>query len=186
MTDVGPDDPGPLRVLFVCTANICRSAALEVMARHAVPDQSQIIFASAGVHGFVDRPLDDVMAAALPKDLDSSQFRSRRLTPALLLEADLVLTAESSHRVRVLDDHPAMFRKVLTLGQAATALPRAPDDLAPHQVIAWLGDNRGPADPALDVKDPFRRGPDAASRCVDRLGELLHAVLPALLSPRGT
>ncbi|HET6937863.1 MAG TPA: hypothetical protein VFI19_04635 [Nocardioides sp.] len=43
---------------------------------------------------------------------------------------------------------------------------------------------RGHADPALDVQDPYRRGPEAAAGCVARLDELLRTVLPALV-PEG-
>jgi len=180
LSPAGPEPEGPLRVLFVCTANICRSASLELLARRARPDTDDIVFSSAGVHGFVDEPLDGVMAAALPDGLDTGSFRSRALDDAMLAEADLVLTAEGAHRTAILDEHPELARSVLTLGQAALALGRAPAGLDRRDLLRWLGENRGPVDTALDVADPYRRGPEAASGCVARLAELLDVVLPAL------
>ena len=118
------------------------------------------------------------MVAALPPDLDTSAFRSRRLTGALLDEADLVLTMEAAHRTFILDDHPELFRKVFTLGQFAEAVEQAPEGLDRDELLAHLGAARRTADPALDVPDPYRRGPEAASECVARLDELLRAVLP--------
>ncbi len=74
-------------------------------------------------------PINPDMVAVLPPELDTSEFRSRRLTSALLEDADLVVTMEAAHRTFVLDDHPGMFRKVFTLGQLAKALEQAPDGL---------------------------------------------------------
>jgi sulfate adenylyltransferase len=170
----------PFHVLFVCTANICRSASLEVMARHAAPAGTDLVFSSAGTHGWTDHAVDDVMRAALPADLDTTEFRSRPLSRQILEEADLVLTAESAHRSFILDDQPQLFRKVYTLGQFAEAAAKAPAGLTRHQLLQHVAAARGPADPTLDVPDPYRRGPEAASACVARLDELLHDVLPAL------
>ena len=56
-----------MRVLFVCTANICRSPSMELMARALVGDGTDLAFASAGTHGFVDHEMDATMAAAVFK-----------------------------------------------------------------------------------------------------------------------
>jgi len=167
-----------VKVLFVCTANICRSPSAEALAGAAGP--ADIEFTSAGTHARDGEPINPDMVAVLPPDLDTSAFRSRRLTTALLEDADLVITMEAAHRTFVLDDHPAMFRKVFTLGQLAKAVEQAPEGLDREALLAHLGATRRNADPALDVPDPYRRGAEAASGCVARLEELLHVVLPAL------
>lgn len=48
-----------IRVLFVCTANICRSAYAEVMARHLLGDDPSVEVSSAGVH--LDRLLEPIV-----------------------------------------------------------------------------------------------------------------------------
>jgi sulfate adenylyltransferase len=167
-----------VKVLFVCTANICRSPSAELLARAAgLPD---VVFDSAGTHAKGGQPISPEMVAVLPPELDTSEFRSHRLTTALLEEADLVVTMEAAHRTFVLDDHPGMRRKVFTLGQLAEALEQAPEGLDRDGLLADLGSTRRNADPALDVPDPYRRGAEAASGCVARLDELLRTVLPAL------
>ncbi|GAB3248780.1 adenylyl-sulfate kinase [Nocardioides dilutus] len=170
----------PFHVLFVCTANICRSASLEAMARHAAGDDTDLVFSSAGTHGWTDHGVEDAMRAALPADLDTAEFRSRPLTRQIVEEADLVLTAETAHRSFILDDQPQLFRKVFTLGQFAEAVAKAPAGLTRYQLLEHVATTRGHADPGLDVPDPYRRGPAAAAACVTRLDELLRAVLPAL------
>jgi protein-tyrosine-phosphatase len=173
-----------LRILFVCTANICRSPASELLARRALPDETDVVFSSAGTHGSDGGRANPEIATALPGDLDSSAFRSRRLTTALLEDADLVLTMEAAQRTFILDEHPSLFRKVYTLGQFAQALEQAPRGLDRDALLAHVAATRGHADPAVDVPDPYRRGPEAAAGCVARLEELLRTVLPALV-PEG-
>ena len=170
---------GPLKVLFVCTANICRSPSVELLARHALRGATDVEFSSAGTHGWEAEPVNPDMVTALPADLDTSGFRSRRLTPQLLEDADLVLTMETAHRAFILDEHPGLFRKVFTLGQFAQAVDKAPDGLDRDALLAHVAATRGNADPALDVPDPYGRGPEAASACVARLEGLLSAVLTA-------
>ena len=169
-----------MKVLFVCTANICRSPSAEALARAEGP--VDVEFFSAGTHARDGEPINPEMVAALPQGLDTSAFRSRRLTTALLDDADLVITMEAAHRTFVLDDHPAMFRKVFTLGQLAKALEQSPHGLGREALLTHLGATRRHADPALDVPDPYRRVIEAASGCVASLRELLRVVLPALSS----
>jgi len=173
-----------LEVLFVCTANTCRSPAVELLARSALPGESDVVVSSAGTHGSDGGRVNPEIVTALPTGLDSSAFRSRRLTTALLEDADLVLTMEAAQRSHILDEHPGLFRKVSTLGQFAQALEPAPAGLNRDALLAHVAAARGHADPALDVPDPYRRGPEAAAGCVARLDELLRTVLPALV-PEG-
>src|SRR6478736_6491596 len=111
-------DDGPIKVLFVCTANICRSPYLELAARRLAGVDAQVVFSSAGTHGFSDAIMDTEMAGLLDA-ADRASFRSRPLDRDLVGEADLVLTAEGVHRQFILDDQPQMFRKVFTIGQFA-------------------------------------------------------------------
>ena len=58
------------------------------------------------------------------------------------------------------------FRKVFTLGQFAKAVERPPTGWTGPRLLADLGTAARHADPALDIPDPYRRGPEAASGCV--------------------
>ncbi len=144
-----------------------------------------VTFASAGTHGFDAHAMDDVMSQTLaPRETAGlADFRSRPLTRELLEEADVVLTAESTHRQFILDDHPGLFRKVFTLGQFAHAVEAA-GDLTGHDLLAEVAQRRGSADASLDVSDPYRRGPEAAEAAATRIDDLLRVVVPALVGSR--
>ncbi|MCH1865988.1 hypothetical protein [Nocardioides sp. CFH 31398] len=167
-------------VLFVCTANICRSAFMERWAAHAARGTG-LRFASAGTHGVRDSTMDEEMLQALQRrGVDGSTFRSRRLNPRMVADADLVLTASREHRDFALEDSPGAFRKVLTLGQAVDAARQLPADVEPQNVLAELARHRGGADASSDVADPYRRGPEAAEACATTVVDMLDALLPVL------
>ncbi len=185
-----PPATTPLRVLYVCTANICRSPYLELRSRELQaldPGVSgALAFRSAGTHGFHQRPVDETMATVLaehgvPRTAIES-FRSHRLTVEDVEQADLVLTAQSSHRDFVLEEVPSAFRKVFTLGQFAETATRVDPSVTGRSLVAAANQRRVAASEETDVADPFNRGPEAAHACADQIEGLLRAVLPRLAS----
>ena len=170
--------PDPIRVLFVCTANICRSAYAEAMARHLAGVGAGVVFASAGTYGLAAEPINADIAVHLPTAADVGGFASRRVTRELLDGADLVLTAEASHRKFLLEEYPASFRKVLTMGQFAEAAQAS--ELHGRELIASVAAQRPPMRTEHDVRDPYRRGPVANAEAAAQIDGLLAIIVPAL------
>jgi sulfate adenylyltransferase len=177
-----PATQDPLHVLFVCTANICRSPFMEVTARHLAGPDAEIEFRSAGTHGWTDKPMNSDMVVTLePRGITGhEEFRSRPLTKDELDWADVVLTAEADHRQFILDDHPALFRKVFTLGQFVDSLA-GQSGLHGRELLQAVGAHRTTASPDLDVADPYRRGPEACEAAATHIEQLLRAALAALI-----
>jgi sulfate adenylyltransferase len=180
----------PLRVLFVCTANICRSAYMELRSRSLAGPGSGIEFASAGTHGFNAHPVDRTMAAVLAErgvgnDLLGG-FASRPLTDDLIAAADLVLTAEAAHRQFVLDEVPGAFRKAFTLAQFAESVDRVDPLLHGAELVTAVGHRRAGTADHHDIRDPYRRGKAAAEVSADQIDVLLRAVLRRLALPSTT
>lgn len=171
----------PVKVLFVCTANICRSAYAQVRGQALMDGHAGITISSAGTWGFDAASIDDPMAQqATARGADPSGFRSRRLTRGMVAEADVILTATSEHRTFILEDHPGAMRKTFTLGQFAESIADADAQLHGQDLIAAARTNRVPPRAATDVDDPYRRGEAAAAKCADQIDGLLTAVLPRL------
>ena len=101
-------------VLAVCTGNICRSPVMELLLRAQC--DSSITVSSAGTSGLPSWPMSQPMAALLARDgQDPHAFASQRLSPTLLLGAQLILTATAQHRTQVLEMEPLALRRCFTL-----------------------------------------------------------------------
>ena len=183
-----PQIVAPLKVLFVCTANICRSPYMQLATQRLLGDDSRVEVSSAGTHGFTDRPMSEELIGGYEAEAES--FRSRRVTGELISEADVILTAEAAHRAYLLEENPAAFLKIFTLGQFAESVARLGADAARlrgRDLVVEVGRHRTRADPTHDVGDPYRRGPEVARACAARIDALLAVVVPALrptASPR--
>ncbi|WP_158047818.1 low molecular weight protein-tyrosine-phosphatase [Skermanella pratensis] len=91
-----------VKVLFVCTGNICRSPTAEGVFRHLVAEAGlagQIETDSAGTHGYhVGEPPDRrSVAAAGKRGVDIGDLRARRVKPADFEEFDLILAMDQGH-----------------------------------------------------------------------------------------
>ena len=180
---------GP-RILFVCTANISRSPYAEMRLRHLLGPATSWAVASAGVPGTVDLVMDPGMARlATERGVDPDEceaFRSRPVTGRLLARTALVVTMEDAHRRRLIDDHPTMVDRIVTLGQLAVGAKaldtRGPDPTrGAISLVTALDALRTPAVAKDDVPDPYRRGARAATRAADLIDASLVTVAPLLM-----
>lgn len=150
-----------MRVLFVCTANICRSPlAAAILAQAAADkDMSDVRAASAG---FLEggRPVHDHVATILSeRGIDASRKRSQKLTDDVVGPADLILTMTSEHARGVVGRFPKSISDVYTLRHFATIVTPRPSDLSTSDWLsginaankrAYLGD-----DDSRDISDPI-------------------------------
>ncbi len=110
-------------ILFVCTGNTCRSpmAAAVMQSRiEAAGKAGAVQAASAGLTAAAGEPATaNAVAAAAQQGLRLSNHRSRRLTAAMVQEADLVLTMTARHKEAVLSALPTVADKVYTFTEYA-------------------------------------------------------------------
>ena len=169
-----------LNVLFVCTANICRSPYAEHRARQLLAD-APIAVASAGVPGFPGHDMDDAMAEQLRvRGGDPDAHISRALTSDLVDWADLVLTFEFAQRMRLLDRWPSELPKVFGLNQFSESLQTLGQRHAGARLVAQVFGAGQPDSMAWDIDDPFRRGVAAARACADEIDAALVQLVGAL------
>tara|TARA_B100000401_G_C52241920_1_gene455526 strand:- start:40 stop:528 length:489 start_codon:yes stop_codon:yes gene_type:complete len=96
------DDYNMVKILFVCTGNICRSPSAEAVFRHIVANENlsdAIIADSVGLHGFhVGEPPDArAIAAASQRGYSMLGLRSRRIHPQDFDTFDFFLTMDIGH-----------------------------------------------------------------------------------------
>ncbi len=193
-----PQHPGaPVRLLTVCTGNICRSPYAAALLRDGLawarPGSFEV--SSAGTHAVVGRPMDPESQRLLEEhEVDDSGFRARMLTGRVLAVQDLVLVMTGRHRAHVLDEDPAAHRRTVGLVDLARALgevgdhaqwqrllvERGADDVRsrwrelPLLVAAHRGRRSGRV---TDVPDPIGRGRAAFERMADTIDDAVRAIV---------
>lgn len=185
-------------VLLVCTANVCRSPMTQFVLADAlekadVARPGTIDVVSAGVHAEHDAPIAEASAALLAgRSLDSTGFRSRRLTPELVRSADLVLCAELQHRSLVVEMCPSASTYTFTLLEFAWLLGQVPasmisdDDTAVDRLSSLIAVARGQRglqmpDRSLDLADPYGRRMGAYRRTLAQIDEAVAVIVDRLV-----
>ena len=189
------------RILIVCTGNICRSPFIERLLQHELDERRSvsergIVVRSAGTAALVGSSMDAQAAAQLvAHGGDASGFRARDLTPALVAESDLVLTATRAHRGKVALMSPKVLRRVFTFCDFADLVAGADGFTAPvmhtdprgwvRQVTEKAAASRGfrpPLAPELaDIVDPYRREDEMFVTMAQQIVDSMSAVVRTLV-----
>jgi protein-tyrosine phosphatase len=171
--------PAP-RILFVCTANICRSPMAAALLSHRLGERG--VAADIRTAGLLepDRPVSDgAMRVLAARRLDVSEHRSRRLDAELVRSATLVVGMERRHVRDAVVLAPEAWPRTFTLKEllrrGASIGPRTTEPFDGWLARVHLGrssqDSFGPSDD--DVDDPYGRSDDAFRLTVAELDNLL-------------
>lgn len=108
-----------MRILFVCTGNLCRSVMAEAFMRDLLRSSrrgKEIEINSAGLEADEgEPPPKEVIAVMSEYGLDVSGYRARRLQRADVEAADLILTMAMHNSQRLLTIHQEAVEKIFTL-----------------------------------------------------------------------
>ena len=96
------DQVTPVRVLFVCTGNICRSPTAEGVFQHLVNAENlhqRVVVDSAGTHGYHvgEQPDQRSVRAAAKRGYDLTGLRARQLAVSDFVEFDYLLAMDRGH-----------------------------------------------------------------------------------------
>ena len=125
-TETGNDPSSlPIRILTVCTGNICRSPVAERLLQAGLDQVKPGAFRvrSAGTRAMVGDPVQPLSAGIISTYGGTPEgFAARQLTPAILRDADLVLTMAARHRGEVLQLDPSLLKRTFTIREFARML----------------------------------------------------------------
>ena len=190
-------------ILFVCTGNICRSPFAEILTRFLLTERfgrianAYFAVSSAGTEGVTGAPMSQLSRAELaPWRLDGAAadgFVARRLEPADVRAADLVLTAERHHRSAVVTMVPKALPVTFCLREFArlldcASLPALPGDPVPRAmaVVRAASQARGlHAYASVEddtIPDPMGRPPSAHRAAAGHIAAAVHCLVRNLTS----
>jgi protein-tyrosine-phosphatase len=115
-----PSDSRGIRVLFVCSGNICRSPmALALAAEVLTTKGIQVDWLdSAGTLGIEDQPAANFAVEAVRQlGLDLDRHLSKGISDALVREADFIVVMAPEHVREIRLRHPTALEKTVRLWQ---------------------------------------------------------------------
>ncbi|MBK9218609.1 MAG: low molecular weight phosphotyrosine protein phosphatase [Uliginosibacterium sp.] len=147
-----------MRILFVCTGNICRSPTADGVARHLAAKHrlEQFEFDSAGTHAYHtgEAPDGRTLRAARRRGYDLSKLRARPVQAEDFEVFDLILAMDKGHLVWLQRECPPAFRHKLALFLSYS--------------LRWTGE---------DLPDPYYGESADFERVLDMCEETLPRVL---------
>ncbi len=185
-----------VRILTVCTGNICRSPYAHLLLEQRLGDVRPGAFevASAGVYALVGQGVDPGSIRHLEtKRIDHHSFAARQLTEPVLADIDLVLAMSAEHRKAVLGYAPRLVKRAFTLKEmarlidsAATTRPWAervqgsegPDNRW-AEIVRQLAEERRRARHRGDddLADPYRLGDEAFDAMADEVDRAVDRIV---------
>lgn len=177
----------PFRILVVCTANICRSVMAERILRQAVSARGAAAEITSCGMLFDGEPASETVIDLLDeRGLDARDHRSRRYTPEMVAEVDLVVAMERRHVRELVNVVDGAAPRIHTLGAIApwlrerrfaaetTPAERVAAGAAEREMSALQGS--GPD----DVDDPHGRSKRRHRQTAERLDALTQALVDGL------
>jgi len=170
------ESPTPVRILTVCTGNICRSPVAERLLQagldQVLPGGFEV--RSAGTRAMVGYPIQPLSADVVNMYGGTDKgFAARQLTPKILRDTDIVLTMTSKHRGEVLQLDASLLKRTFTIREFARML----EALEERDAAA-----SGTSEAAGTAGEPGTAAPDAGTLwrgLPARLASVRHLALAA-------
>lgn len=110
-----------MKIMFVCTGNICRSAMAEVMLRKMAEEEGKSIeIYSCGTTAYTgDTSTEEAIQVMKENQINLEKHRATNIKESKIQEMDLILCATTSHKRNVIQQYPELEKKVYTIKEFA-------------------------------------------------------------------
>ena len=147
-----------MKIMFICTGNICRSAMAEGMMKKLIKENNiDAEVYSCGIYAETGNgPTYNAQEAASEYGADISNHRATNIRDSKIEEMDIILCATISHKQSVLYMHPELKEKVFTMKEYAKLDKNGQD---------------------MDIKDPWGYDEFVYRKCASEIEECLEKIV---------
>lgn len=147
-----------MKIMFICTGNICRSAMAEGMMKKLAKDNNlDLDICSCGIYAEDgDYATYNAIEAAKYYDVNIENHRATNIRRSRIKEMDIILCATETHKQSVLYMYPELKEKVFTMKEYAQL------------------DNNGQD---MDIKDPWGYDMNVYQNCAKEIEECLKVII---------
>lgn len=180
-----------IEVLFVCTANMCRSPMAEGIAAALLAERGMAVeVSSCGIRTDGSPAAGRAVELMARRGIDLTEHLSTPLTAERLARADLVVAMSRRHAREVFLVEPAALGRTFTLRELIRRATEAGPCPTGTSFAGWLHSlsvDRSPemllgASSRDDIADPYGQGTSAYQAVIAELDELIVALVD-LLAP---
>ena len=147
-----------MKIMFICTGNICRSAMAHAMFEKMVKEQNKNVQVySCGIYAQNgDIPTYEAIETMNEYGINLRNHRATNIRRSRIKEMDIILCATESHKQSVLHMYPKLKEKVFTMKEYAKL------------------DNNGQD---MDIKDPWGYDMNVYQNCAREIEECNEKII---------
>ncbi len=147
-----------MKIMFVCTGNICRSAMADGMLRKiAIERKLDIEVYSCGIYAEDgDYATYNAIYVARNYNVDISTHRATNIRNSKIEEMDAILCATKSHKEAIINMYPNLKEKIYTMKEYAGI------------------DNNGQD---MDIKDPWGYDIEIYHNCIKEIEKCIEKII---------
>ena len=146
-----------MKIMFICTGNICRSAMAHRMLEKRLRDlkNNEIEVYSCGIYAQNgDGSTYNAINVMKDYDIDLSKHRATNIKDSKIEEMDLILCATNTHKQEVIYMFPSLKEKTFTMKE-------------------YMDKNSKD----LDIKDPWGYDSYIYTRCAEEINEVIDFII---------
>ena len=148
-----------MKIMFICTGNICRSAmAHKMLEKRAKEENKDVEVYSCGIYAQNgDIPTYEALTVMKDYGIDLSNHRATNIRNSNIKDMDVILCATTAHKNNVIAMYPELKDRVYTMKEYA-----------------------GYPQNDIDIKDPWGYGIEVYRKCAKELEDCINKIMEGI------